>query len=770
MPFDSPDLNLGALLEDIRLGKVQLPDFQREWKWDDPRIASLLTTITLGYPVGVVMMLETGGPDVNFAPKPLAGVNGTAVHPPEQLLLDGQQRLTSLYQSLKAQRPVDTLDPRGKKLRRWYLIDIQGALGDEGDREEAIISAPEDLKVRDDFGRQVRADYSTIQQQCAAGAFPLWIAFDMPKVFAWQGQYVADDPARVHQWNAFYQRVLNNVISYTVPVIVLKKSTPKEAVCTVFEKVNTGGVPLNVFELLTATFAADKTHRDFRLKDDWRARHARLTAKPVLRSVENTDFLQAVTLLASHDRRADHLNASGDPAQAPGITCKRRDILRLTLTEYLRHAPAVESALLWAAGFLAQQHIFRADDLPYRTRLVPLAAIKAVLGQECDSHAADKKLRRWYWSGVLGELYGGAIETRFARDFEQVVPWIREDGPEPITVAEANFQASRLLTLRTRNSAAYKGVYALLMRKGCMDWVFRQPMNMATFLDLAVDIHHIFPKAWCERNGIDHGRRESIVNKTALSATTNRKIGGRSPAEYVKTVEVTPGIDGDELDAVFQTHLLDPATLRDGDFEAFFADRRARLLNLIGEAIGKPIADTETEPPAAFVQEDDEPSDTEADLIATAESPTLDDSPDRASAEAAPALMGNEHLAHTARTTELPVSGSGQAGPAGPRDDESLEQAFHAAMVEVYQRAKREAGYHATYFIQMVSESGGLATARYLLHASGVSEGFTALWERRRLDLTVEAVVLQERFAPLFSDEERRIARARLREYGYHTG
>jgi hypothetical protein len=91
-------------------------------------------------------------------------------------------------------------------------------------------------------------------------------------------------------------------------------------------------------------------------------------------------------------------------------------------------------------------------------------------------------------------------------------------------------------------------------------------------------------------------------------------------------------------------------------------------------------------------------------------------------------------------------------------------------MVDVYQRAKREAGYQATYFIQMVSDRGGLATARYLLHASGVSEGFTALWERRRLDLTVEAVVLQERFAPLFSDEERSIARARLREYGYHTG
>jgi TIR domain len=110
------------------------------------------------------------------------------------------------------------------------------------------------------------------------------------------------------------------------------------------------------------------------------------------------------------------------------------------------------------------------------------------------------------------------------------------------------------------------------------------------------------------------------------------------------------------------------------------------------------------------------------------------------------------------------------AGTAEPRDDENLEGAFHKAMVDVYQRAKREAGYHATYFVQMVSDRGGLATARQLLHASSVSEGFTALWERRRLDLTVEAVVLQERFASLFSDEEREIARTRLAEYGYQTG
>ena len=138
-----------------------------------------------------------------------------------------------------------------------------------------------------------------------------------------------------------------------------------------------------------------------------------------------------------------------------------------------------------------------------------------MLGLDADLHGHIAKLRKWYWCGVLGELYGGTIETRFARDLEQVVPWITEAGDAPSTVTEASFQEARLLTMRTRNSAAYKGVYALLMRGDCLDWMRQQPMNMATFFDYRVDIHHIFPKAWCTKNGIDLPRRESIVNIVA---------------------------------------------------------------------------------------------------------------------------------------------------------------------------------------------------------------------------------------------------------------
>lgn len=99
--------------------------------------------------------------------------------------------------------------------------------------------------------------------------------------------------------------------------------------------------------------------------------------------------------------------------------------------------------------------------------------------------------------------------------------------------------------------------------------------------------------------------------------------------------------------------------------------------------------------------------------------------------------------------------------------DKPLEIRFHDTMVGVYRRARSEAGYNAHRFILMLGERGGLETARHLLHAPAVSEGYTALWERGRLDLTVERVILEPAWRSLFTSDERRIAIARLRDYGY---
>jgi len=590
MPFESPDVPLGDLLKLVATGKVQLPDFQREWKWDTDRIASLIASVAQGHPVGVVMTLEVGGEGVHFAPKPLAGVLATDIAAPEQLLLDGQQRATSLFQSMYSGKPVATKDPREKRISRWYYLDMKIALAPDGDIQDAVIAVPEDRKIRDNFGRDVVSDYSTTEAECAAEMFPVGIVFDQGAVNKWMVTYLKFEEAnmgqRLDRWTAFQDRVLKEITDYKVPVIRLTKGTSKEAVCTVFEKVNTGGVALNVFELLTATFASD----NFRLKDDWGDRRAVLDTRAVLRSFESTDFLQVISLLATRARREAHLAAGKPATEAPGISCKRRDILRLSLDDYKTWAEPVTQALDWCFEFLSQEHFFRAQDLPYRTQLVPLAAIRVILGNQAAAHGNRAMLRRWYWCGVLGEMYGGTTETRFARDVEQVVPWL-DGGPEPGTVADATFRAARLLTLKTRNSAAYKGVYALLMQADCLDWIKHQPMNMASFFGYKIDIHHIFPQDWCAKNGIDHNRQESIVNKTAISYDTNRIIGGKSPAEYVKVLEKRAGVDGVELDKVLSTHFLDTTALRAADFDSFFSQRRAALIALISEAMGKPVVE-----------------------------------------------------------------------------------------------------------------------------------------------------------------------------------
>lgn len=597
MPFDSPDVKLGELLDDVQSGKTQLPDFQREWKWDSDRIASLLASVSLGYPVGVLMTLEVGGDGTRFKSRPIAGVDPATVAPPEKLMLDGQQRTTSLFQALKAGRPVDTIDAKGKKLKRWYYVDIQKALDPLFDREEAIVAVPEDRIMRRDFGRVIEADYSSVERECKAGMFPLWRALDVGSLMAWQNEYNGHslagpiEAAKIFQ--RFYREVLDNFVQYTVPVIVLKKETPREAVCTVFEKVNTGGVVLNVFELLTATFAADP--EGFRLNDDWKERKALLAQKPVLEKLESTDFLQAVSLVVTHRHRAAAIAAGNDREGVPAVSCRRKDILRLRLEDYRATADAVTDAFLWVAQFLAYDKVFRANDVPYRTQMVPLAALRVLLGSGLDDYAPNKMLRQWYWCGVLGELYGGATETRFARDVEQVPVWLG-GGEAPRTIYDASFEASRLETLRTRNSAAYKGIYSLLMKGGARDWMKAVDIDVATFDELAIDIHHVFPRKWCDDHRIEPSRRDSIVNKTALSATTNRSIGGRAPSSYIETIKSKGGLSDRDLDDLLGQHLIDPATLLRDDFESFYANRRERLLTLIEAAMGKDVRRDDLEP------------------------------------------------------------------------------------------------------------------------------------------------------------------------------
>ncbi len=200
-----------------------------------------------------------------------------------------------------------------------------------------------------------------------------------------------------------------------------------------------------------------------------------------------------------------------------------------------------------------------------------MAAILADLGQEADHEAIRARLVRWYWNGVFGELYGSAIDTRISRDFVEVPAWVR-GGAEPSTVSETIFRADRLKTMRMRLSAAYKGVNALLMMEGAIDFRTGQKFDHTVFFGESVDIHHIFPQDWCKKQGITSDIYDSIINKTPLADKTNRILGGSAPSEYLRKLQTgdtrNPGIAPTQIDAFLESHLITPAFLRADDLPA----------------------------------------------------------------------------------------------------------------------------------------------------------------------------------------------------------
>ncbi len=590
--FDSTKTSLQELLVRARTGHLQLPDFQRGWVWDDEHIKSLLASVSVSFPKGAVMLLETGGEHIRFKPRPIAGTDESPKAEPETLVLDGQQRLTSLYQALMSTYAVETRDAKGKPICRWYYLDMKQAIEPETDPEDALLSVPEDRLVRA-FGGKITLDMTKQEHEYEAALFPVNLIFDSAEWRQAYSEYWNFDADRMRSFNEFERDVIKRFEQYQVPVIELKKETPKEAVCLVFERVNTGGVALTVFELLTASFAAD----DFQLRDDWDAREVRLKQRhPVLHKLQSDDFLQTLSLLVTRARRRAALNAGTPTDKAPGISCKRRDILRLEVADWQAWADRVEEGFDLAARFLYGQDIFKARDLPYRTQLVPLAALFTDLGQTGQTEGARQKIARWYWCGVLGELYGSAIESRFARDLPEVYALVRGEAVEPRTITESSFQAGRLLTLRTRNSAAYKGLYALLMHDGGRDFRTGEPIAAQTVFDDDIDIHHIFPKRWCEKAEIESGTYNSIINKTAISARTNRQIGGRAPSNYLPTLERAADVDTARLDGILASHRIAPDAVRTDRFWDFYGARAEALLQCIEVATGKAI----TREPEAF--------------------------------------------------------------------------------------------------------------------------------------------------------------------------
>ena len=385
---------------------------------------------------------------------------------------------------------------------------------------------------------------------------------------------------------------------------------------------------------------------EFDLREDWSGpldrssagRRERILGSPnridVLGGVYSTDFLQSCSLIHTLEERRAKERAGVEDRLLPQVTCNREALLALPLEAYKEYADGVESGFGEAASFLHEHKIISQKDVPYAPLLVGLAATFAILGREGRTVTAEDKVKieRWFWSVTLGEVYGSATDTLLARHVPELVRWISNTGPTPEILGEATFQQDRLRSLRGRQSAAYKAIHVMLMGYdfGCRDFITGKTTGVMTFFNDRIDVHHIFPRAWCQKNGIPETVFNSIVNKTPLSAATNRFIGGHAPSSYLKRIESRYGLSSEALDAILRTHLIEPEHLRNDNFEAFFNTRIEALSDIVAKAMGKPVVKehgtNEEERDVEEPMEDDEGEEAIAliDMIRAGESDTVE--------------------------------------------------------------------------------------------------------------------------------------------------
>jgi len=191
---------LTGLIRDMHNGKVQIPEFQRTMKLTDDWIKSLLASVSLSYPIGAVTLLRTGNADMRFGTHPVPGAPPCATEA-ERLLIDGQQRMTALYQVLTSGQ-VTT----GHK-KRWYYLDMDAALDPDTDRDEAVMSTPDPSGARAEW-------------------FPLRLIFAADaELRHWRQGFIEQGVAG--SIGRFETTILRAFKQYVIPTIVLGEETTR---------------------------------------------------------------------------------------------------------------------------------------------------------------------------------------------------------------------------------------------------------------------------------------------------------------------------------------------------------------------------------------------------------------------------------------------------------------------------------------------------------------------------------------------------------------
>ena len=577
--FDNTKESLGDLLEEIHTGKVQLPDLQRSFTWCNEQIVKLIASISQSFPIGAILTIKVNhNSSFTFKPRLLEGVRLVEEPTPESLILDGQQRLTSMFMCLRSGVAVSIRDRQTHRIQeRWYYIDIPAALNPEIDRVDAIISLPRSQTKKT---QHRKIDCTTSEKEYEQLLFPVSAIFNYAQWREGFQKYWSYDPEKLALARQFELEVVKRFEHYQLPIIQLRPELSKVAVCQIFEDMHEMPTPMTFFDLVTACFAAE----DFSLRDHFASISQQLSRFGVLQGIRNTDWLSAVTLVSTYHHRERVLKENPLLTQLPTIGCGRHNILDLELADYQKFAPMTLAGFEQAAKFLHGLGFVHAEDIAYPSQLLALTSVLAIVGLPNDF--GRTQLEQWWWSCSFGEVYNNWQNKRTATDTIEIPQWLA-GGNVPTNLDGVDFDRERLCQVTRRQGAIYKTLNALLRKQGAIDFLSGEIIRDVKAFDGEIESHHVFPESWCKQQGISAARYNCLLNRTPLRKETNRFIGSQPPSVYLARLVEQHGISQKRLNEILRSHSIEPQTLWNDDFDAFLESRSANLVLSIDRVMGR---------------------------------------------------------------------------------------------------------------------------------------------------------------------------------------
>ncbi|MCL6613538.1 MAG: DUF262 domain-containing protein [Firmicutes bacterium] len=543
-PKANPEILLKIISEAYQ-AKVVVPEFQRSFVWGREDIEDLLTSILQGYFVGTFLILETPANNPMFPFRTIEGIeniNNDArpnQHQTVRLVLDGQQRITSMVYALYS----PDIPLRGSKYPYKFYFQLDKAL--EGNIEGAV----KGISTRDSRRMAEMQEKVKTQQ-----ALPFTTLRDSSVFYRWlysEQKVWGEEEKRLIE--KFYERLQN----FMIPVVLLSPESGTDNIVNIFERINRTGISLSLFDLVVARLYPKGVQlRD--LWDDFKNKHTNL-----LEVVEPEFLLKVIAILQELEPRKSNLLKMVDTLKVD--TFKNRwEEAEVAIEEAYRRIEKRYGAL-------------DKVRIPYTTMIVPLAVLLHKIKQIKAGEEAYRKVDRWYWASVFTQRYDSAVDSTSYQDVRDVFNWITKDiMPDWLH----NVNAENVdLNVEEPRSAVYRGIMCLITLRGARDFLTGQPAD----LNVCQDDHIFSQNIYLKDYPVD-----IVLNRTLISKETNNRKRDKTPSQFLEECLFGHNQDETRLLNTLGSHFITVdgyQTLKQNDFKGFIEHRRIALQKAIQAAL-----------------------------------------------------------------------------------------------------------------------------------------------------------------------------------------